>query len=50
MLALQETLEACRGNVSAAAVKLKVSRKTLYRKMHRHGLMRGDALAGQRDG
>ena len=38
--ALLRTLEACRWNVSEAAVRLHVSRKTLYRKMHRHGLIR----------
>ena len=40
--ALQAMLEACNGNVSAAAIRLNVSRKTLYRKMHRHGLLRSD--------
>ncbi|MGQ0701179.1 MAG: sigma-54-dependent Fis family transcriptional regulator [Panacagrimonas sp.] len=38
--ALRRTLEACRWNVSVAAVKLHVSRKTMYRMMHRHGLAR----------
>jgi len=38
--ALRRTLDACHWNVSYAATKLNVSRKTLYRKMHRHGLTR----------
>jgi transcriptional regulator of acetoin/glycerol metabolism len=38
--ALQRTLESCHWNVSEAAIKLHVSRKTMYRKMHRHGLVR----------
>ncbi|MDB5969207.1 MAG: chemotaxis protein CheY [Hydrocarboniphaga sp.] len=38
--ALQRTLEACHWNVSEAAIRLHVSRKTMYRKMHRHGLVR----------
>jgi transcriptional regulator of acetoin/glycerol metabolism len=43
--ALLRTLEACHWNVSAAATRLHLSRKTMYRKMHRHGLARRDALA-----
>ncbi len=38
--ALRRVLECCRWNVSAAAVQLHVSRKTLYRKMFRHGITR----------
>jgi transcriptional regulator with PAS, ATPase and Fis domain len=38
--ALRRTLEACNWNVSAVAVRLNLSRKTVYRKMHRHGLVR----------
>ncbi len=38
--ALRRVLESCRWNVSAAAVQLHVSRKTLYRKMFRHGITR----------
>jgi len=38
--ALRRTLEACRWSVSAAAARLNLSRKTIYRKMHRHGLVR----------
>jgi len=38
--ALQKTLNACHWNVSEAAMRLHVSRKTMYRKMHRHGLVR----------
>jgi sigma-54 dependent transcriptional regulator, acetoin dehydrogenase operon transcriptional activator AcoR len=38
--ALQRTLEGCRWNVSAAAARLHISRRTMYRKMHRHGLVR----------
>ena len=41
--ALQRTLAACGWNVSEAAVRLHVSRKTMYRKMHRHGLTREPA-------
>lgn len=38
--ALRRTLEAFGWNVSAAAARLRVSRRTMYRKMHRHGLLR----------
>ncbi|MBV8910941.1 MAG: hypothetical protein JOZ89_09290, partial [Gammaproteobacteria bacterium] len=38
--ALQRTLELCQWNVSAAAARLHISRRTLYRKIHRHGLLR----------
>jgi len=38
--ALRRTLEACHWSVSAAAARLNLSRKTIYRKMHRHGLVR----------
>ncbi len=38
--ALRRTLEACNWNVSAVATRLNLSRKTVYRKMHRHGLER----------
>jgi len=38
--ALQRTLEVCQWNVSAAAARLQISRRTLYRKIHRHGLLR----------
>jgi transcriptional regulator of acetoin/glycerol metabolism len=38
--ALRRTLEACNWNVSAVAARLNLSRKTVYRKMHRHGLER----------
>jgi sigma-54 dependent transcriptional regulator, acetoin dehydrogenase operon transcriptional activator AcoR len=41
--ALLRTLEACHWNVSAAASRLHLSRKTMYRKMHRHGLSRSEA-------
>ncbi len=40
--ALRRTLEACNWNVSAVALRLNLSRKTVYRKMHRHGLVRPD--------
>ncbi len=36
--ALRRTLEACQWNVSAAAARLHISRRTIYRKIHRHGL------------
>jgi sigma-54 dependent transcriptional regulator, acetoin dehydrogenase operon transcriptional activator AcoR len=38
--AMRRTLEACHWNVSAAAARLEISRRTMYRKMHRHGLVR----------
>ncbi|MGC2459775.1 MAG: sigma-54-dependent Fis family transcriptional regulator [Steroidobacteraceae bacterium] len=38
--ALRRTLEGCQWNVSAAAARLHISRRTIYRKMHRHGLVR----------
>ncbi len=40
--AMRRTLEACQWNVSAAAARLHISRRTMYRKMHRHGLVRRD--------
>jgi len=40
--ALRRTLEACRWNISATAVRLKLSRRTIYRKMYRHGIARHD--------
>ncbi|HXN80564.1 MAG TPA: helix-turn-helix domain-containing protein, partial [Steroidobacteraceae bacterium] len=53
--ALRRTLEAFHWNISAAASRLHLSRRTLYRKMHRHGLVRHAptalAIAGRnRDG
>jgi transcriptional regulator of acetoin/glycerol metabolism len=38
--ALRRTLEACRWNISATAVRLHLSRRTVYRKMYRHGIAR----------
>jgi sigma-54 dependent transcriptional regulator, acetoin dehydrogenase operon transcriptional activator AcoR len=38
--ALRRTLEMCQWNVSAAAARLNISRRTIYRKIHRHGLLR----------
>jgi transcriptional regulator of acetoin/glycerol metabolism len=38
--ALRRTLETCQWNVSAAAARLQISRRTIYRKIHRHGLLR----------
>ena len=32
--------ESCQWNVSAAAARLHISRRTIYRKIHRHGLLR----------
>ncbi|HEY5101235.1 MAG TPA: GAF domain-containing protein, partial [Steroidobacteraceae bacterium] len=46
--ALRRTLEACRWNISATAVRLHLSRRTVYRKMYRHGIARHD-LAGTPD-
>ena len=37
--ALRRTLEMCQWNVSAAAARLHISRRTIYRKIHRHGLL-----------
>jgi transcriptional regulator of acetoin/glycerol metabolism len=38
--ALKRMLETCHWNVSAAAARLHISRRTIYRKIHRHGLLR----------
>jgi len=38
--ALRRTLEMYQWNVSAAAARLHISRRTIYRKIHRHGLLR----------
>jgi sigma-54 dependent transcriptional regulator, acetoin dehydrogenase operon transcriptional activator AcoR len=38
--ALRRMLEMCQWNVSAAAARLHISRRTIYRKIHRHGLLR----------
>jgi transcriptional regulator of acetoin/glycerol metabolism len=38
--ALRGMLEMCQWNVSAAAARLHISRRTIYRKIHRHGLLR----------
>ena len=38
--ALRRVLELCQWNVSAAAARLHISRRTIYRKIHRHGLLR----------
>jgi len=38
--ALRRMLDSCRWNVSAAAARLHISRRTIYRKIHRHGLLR----------
>jgi transcriptional regulator of acetoin/glycerol metabolism len=49
--AMRRTLESCRWNVSAAAARLHISRRTMYRKMHRHGLVRHgfDGAPGNRE-
>ena len=44
---LRRMLEACQWNVSAAAARLHISRRTIYRKIHRHGLLRHAHEAGQ---
>ena len=44
--ALRRTLEACRWNISATAVRLRLSRRTIYRKMYRHGIARHDLDEG----
>jgi transcriptional regulator of acetoin/glycerol metabolism len=38
--ALRRMLEMCHWNVSEAAARLHISRRTIYRKIHRHGLLR----------
>src|SRR5438067_1185496 len=38
--ALRRVLEMCQWNVSEAAARLHISRRTIYRKIHRHGLLR----------
>ena len=38
--ALRDALEACNGNLTAAARRLGIGRATLYRKLTRHGLTR----------
>jgi transcriptional regulator of acetoin/glycerol metabolism len=38
--ALRRMLETCQWNVSEAAARLHISRRTIYRKIHRHGLLR----------
>jgi transcriptional regulator of acetoin/glycerol metabolism len=40
--ALRRTLEVCRWNISATALRLHLSRRTIYRKMYRHGIARHD--------
>lgn len=40
--ALRRTLEACRWNITATAARLRLSRRTIYRKMYRHGIARHD--------
>jgi transcriptional regulator of acetoin/glycerol metabolism len=46
--ALRRMLESCEWNVSAAAARLHISRRTIYRKIHRHGLLRHAALLAAR--
>jgi transcriptional regulator of acetoin/glycerol metabolism len=41
--ALRRVLDACHWNISVTAARLNMSRKTLYRKLHRHGMSRADA-------
>jgi transcriptional regulator of acetoin/glycerol metabolism len=49
--ALRRMLETCQWNVSEAAARLHISRRTIYRKIHRHGLLRHahNLGAGTRD-
>lgn len=42
---IMKALEECGGNRSQAAVKLDISRRTLYRKLHEYGLAKDDADA-----
>lgn len=44
--AIQQTLARNHGNVSRAASDLGVSRNTLYRKLHKHGLVKGRQSVG----
>ena len=37
-----KALEECGGNRSQAALKLNISRRTLYRKLHEYGLAKDD--------
>jgi sigma-54 dependent transcriptional regulator, acetoin dehydrogenase operon transcriptional activator AcoR len=46
--ALRRMLEVCQWNVSAAAARLHISRRTIYRKIHRHGLLRHAQNLGAR--
>jgi sigma-54 dependent transcriptional regulator, acetoin dehydrogenase operon transcriptional activator AcoR len=46
--ALRRMLESCEWNVSAAAARLHISRRTIYRKIHRHGLLRHASLLAAR--
>jgi transcriptional regulator with PAS, ATPase and Fis domain len=46
--ALRRMLESCEWNVSAAAARLHISRRTIYRKIHRHGLLRHAGLLAAR--
>ncbi|MDI3259975.1 MAG: sigma-54-dependent Fis family transcriptional regulator [Sinobacteraceae bacterium] len=41
--ALRRVLDACHWNISVTAARLNMSRKTLYRKLHRHGMSRAEA-------
>jgi transcriptional regulator of acetoin/glycerol metabolism len=47
--ALRSLLESVRWNVSAAAARLRISRRTLYRKMSRHGIARDAPAAHESD-
>jgi sigma-54 dependent transcriptional regulator, acetoin dehydrogenase operon transcriptional activator AcoR len=46
--ALRRMLESCQWNVSEAAARLHISRRTIYRKIHRHGLLRHAPAPGTR--
>jgi two-component system response regulator HydG len=42
-----KALEECGGNRSQAALKLNISRRTLYRKLHEYGLAKDDGSDAQ---
>lgn len=43
---IMKALEECNGNCTAAAEKLKIARRTLYRKLEKYGIGKNDRLEG----